>query len=64
MSWKRRGKKVITKQKKGGPVTWADARLSRKRKKHKKRKPLTELEKLQKGIGCARGSNLRIIEEK
>ncbi len=55
---------MLTKQKKGGPVTWADARLLRRRKNKKKRKPLTDLEKLQKGIGCARGSNLRIIEQK
>ena len=64
--------KPILKQKKGGPVSWGDARLVKKRKKKRnkayyknknKRKTLTEIERLRKGIGCARGSQLRVIEE-
>ena len=52
----------IIKQKKGGPVSWKDARLVRKRRK-KKRKSLTEIERLRRGIGCARGSELKLINE-
>lgn len=64
--------KPVLKQKKGGPVSWGDAKLVKKRKKKRnkeyyknknKRKTLTELERLRKGVGCARGSQLRVIEE-
>ena len=63
--------KPILKQKKGGPVSWGDARLGKKRKKKRnkayyktqnKRKTLTEIERLRKGIGCAKGSELKIIK--
>ena len=63
--------KPILKQKKGGPVSWGDARLVKKRKKKRnkayyktknKRKTLTEIERLRKGIGCAKGSELKIIK--
>ena len=62
----------VLKQKKGGPVSWGDAKLVKKRKKKRnkayyknknKRKTLTEIERLRKGVGCARGSQLRVIEE-
>jgi len=52
----------VIKQKKGGPVSWKDARLTRKRRK-KKLKGLTEIERLRRGIGCARGSELKLINE-
>ena len=63
--------KPILKLKKGGPVSWGDARLVKKRKKKRnkayyktknKRKTLTEIERLRKGIGCAKGSELKIIK--
>ena len=63
--------KPILKQKKGGPVSWGDARLVKKRKKKRnkayyktknKRKTLTEIERLRKGIGCAKRSELKIIK--
>ena len=54
--------KPILKQKKGGPVPWKDARLTRKRRK-KKLKGLTEIERLRRGIGCAKGSELKLIPD-
>ena len=62
--------KPILKQKKGGPVSWKEARLVRnktradlKKRRKKKLKGLTEIERLNRGIGCARGSKLKLIHE-